>query len=398
VEVIHAASQAVESASEEAGSALAGAKILRASHDNDPNVFVQFGINQLEHVYDVLPDDDFVIGQTEAEIQHALESRHPAPDGLTMVYQHSFQRREPNTGWGRRQWKTKSVEGWVIAKKPICLANDIEFYQRMSNQHGAILVPWRHVRDLGDSEGLNAEGFTVCDGHGGFAQVNHNPRAIELRPYHDERRRVKKRLQGKFPQDVLDDLYAMLHTDNWPMSHPHHGVVSAQERHYTRGWGHQTSVHFDMRQIMDLLEFNLKVWKVRWWRDKDCHYRVSDRIERALWYLHGVEAEAFARRDRELQTAHDAWVEYWKDFRADPEPYSTDEPQDWPEYRAEWQEGTRNSLTIRFCRWLRAEARAVKAKMPKKPVLPKLPGRKKKKKRKKSRAKRSTKKTRPAPA
>lgn len=386
MEVRHKASKAVESASEKAGSRLAGAKLLRAQHDDDPDMFVPFDINKLKEVLDGKDEDDFVLGETDAEIQAVLEGRHPAPGGMTFVYKTSVSRRyrKEHGCYSRHRWDNKHVEGWVIARRPVCLANDTATYKELSTQHGALFIPCSHGNDLSETD-FNAAGFTLVDA-GSFWQINYNPRAIELRPHHVKRREMKKRLRGYFPKDVLHGLYAMIHTDNWPHDHPFRDVVRALDLTETRGWGNTANLERSVGDILDLLALNRKVFRKRWWRDSARNsYGPHSQIEAALPYLHGVEDQARTGMKNRLEEIHRDWLEYVEDFKERPEEFDTDEPITFEEYRPDYQERAKDCEALRLCRWIRAEARAMKVKMPRKPVMPTL--RKKKRKRKKKRRK-----------
>jgi hypothetical protein len=387
VEVNHAASKAIESAAQRADSTLAGVKKQFPEHEEDPVVFVPFGMKDLDAVYENLDPDDYVIGQEDSEIQYALERRFPVPDGMTKIYKGNFRiRSSVRVGYySRKKWATNTVEGWCVSTRPICQANDLDTYRELCVKHGVLFLPFRH--DWSEEE-LNAAGFTVCEGGGGFTQINYNPRSIELRPHRAKQREVKKRLNG-FPKEVLYDLFDMIHTDHWTYEHPCHGIFRGWDRFETRGWGHRKYRTCSISDVLQLLDANLRVWNKRWWRCKDTSscYNPPAIVREALLYLHGVEDDAKKCLADKVAALRREWADYVKAFEKNPEDYETDKPLEWEEYRKQYREDLEDSDELRICRWLRTEARAMKVKMPRRPVMPKL--RRKKKRRKRGRRSRA---------
>ena len=194
------------------------------------------------------------------------------------------------------------------------------------------------IRDLARPLGFVVGVFGI------HTTLRYSPIASARRPIYDKRRAqratYRKRMDGKFPRQVLQTLINMLKPDNWPAAHPHYGVlVCGYHDWYSSCGKYVVRSSLKVADLAGMLAFNRKLWREPWWRDSNAYDKGA--IKEAADYVHGVEA-------------------------------TSDDP-----------------AALRVCRWIRAEMKAAGTKFPRKPRMP-LPLKRKKKQSKRRGGKRPT--------
>jgi hypothetical protein len=300
-----------------------------------------------------------VRGSSLEDIRLELERIHPCehPD-CTFVFRHRHDHR-PNR-WDKSQWE----DLWLITARPICRSADFNTQLQASLALGPILVRHENLSDeVSEENGMTSVYLTR-----GFTRINYNPGAIARRPRDRQRREVRKQNRGYFDDDQLWQLYNVLR--NWPGDHPFHGVVSPQESWLRGGWGSCKQNKFSVKEVVELKNATLKLWKEKFWRREDSYIRET--LKPILPYLYAFEDQAKAKRD-ELTAEYNEEVE------------NREAGRDVPSFQefVSCMRGDTFQYELELCRWIRAEVRALGMKMPGRPKMPALPKRKRKKKRRK---------------
>lgn len=351
-------------ASDSAGSNLAGAVLI----EGDP--FDYYAPMPLRRVDEMLENrDDYVFGSNIADLDIEIEKRHPCEmEGLQYVLR---QQRKP-IRWlvlDRPYGSADSIEElyhlWVQIGRPIYTDNDWSFNQ------------------------LDDFGFVARERKHNLLQVNYNPRAIELRGYRKQRSQVKKRRSGVFPQTTINGIFRAVSVDQMP--HRYSRIMGSVSTTYKIGWGRESDHDFDIEAILLCLDLAKKLGvKVPYWREYAGTWREAVNFEsylqEAILYVHSVEDSAYKELEAQKATVKSWYQEYVNRFEKNPEEFSTDTPMSFDEYLQDldWNGGAnRLQQRLRFCRWLRAQARAMKIKMPRKPVMPKIPPKSKHKRKRK---------------
>jgi hypothetical protein len=380
--ITHSKATSVESP--ENGGSATGGVCLREEEDG-VKIFQEFPLSEIEaHI----SSPDAVIGSSDYEIRRGLERLFPCEHkDCSHVRKGKL---EISDRRRRRSWRPKeTIDAWFIERRPVCTSTDIEILKTVTASVGPVLLPYGAVsRDT-----LTDEMFVVRDRKNDMLQVNHNPKVVMMRPYREAKKRYAQRTAGELPKELRHLLYSAVHPGNWPNDHDFTGCVSGKELYSRGGWNRQTPVDFDLEEILECLDLTRKLDRKGWgwWRDKNIHGCWGNDFHSALHdsldYLHGLEARA-DKMDKDHMASSRAAFDQWI------VPELQEEGKDVPTFE-EWYGSERKSdprfgnesgrVTLRrFCRWLRAEARACKIKVPPKPKEPVKPGAKKKKKRKKA--------------
>lgn len=367
--------------------------ILREA--DDPGETEYYEILPLERIEEMIDSNEvYIFGSHVDDLELELQRKHPAPDDMTYVYRKRYleTRYYDYPGYSdRRRWHTKTINGWVVLKHPFCEPISLEeLYGFWVRAEGPVLIPERQFHP----EELDAFGFTTQKRINDMWYVNFNPRAIELREYRKQRKEAQGLLSGCFLQETIDNLFEAVCPDRMP--HDYDDLIHGYPRHESRGWGRTSTNHSSVDQILNALELakKLGVYKERYWREWETRYGQTGfkhALEEALWRVYGVEDKYKSRLEEHREEQRKDYAVYVTGFAKDPSQYSTEEPIPYSEY---YKPDKCCMRMLRFCRWLRSEARACKIRMPGRPKIPNMPvklKKKKKRRRKRSKVKKSKK-------
>jgi hypothetical protein len=330
-------------------------------------------------------DDFFVLGNYAMMIEEVLQARHQAdvPAGCSCLEKvEDFELCSgEQTPFKRYPGGTKAktcITGWIVHDRPFTRETSVDALQTLSARVGPIIVPGTTVHSLGNERDMNIDGFTVVYLRSGRARINYNPKAIERRPFLTECRLTRKRLSGKMPEAIFHRLVGYLHAGKWPKSHPFECIVPSTSMYTSGGWGSQSDNTFGAVDVLMMRDLTLKLWpRVYWWRDEtgpyssQNQYTFAGAIQDALLYLHGIEAHA---KDALEIVAAEANEDY--DWRTKDDLWSEETPPTREEHVEYWGKAHdlgRWHTNLKFCKFLRSEAKAMKIKIPKPPVMPLSP-------------------------
>lgn len=364
-----------------------------------------FTVHNVEAVVGRHEPDEIVLGSYAEEIAERLRDRYDIdtpPGGSRVVQVDAFElcRTARSDRYYHRR-KSHRHTGWVILDRPLMRDIPLGALVDICLQFGPVLVN-AGTGDLPQTDDAWARaGFTIRErAHELGLQVNYNPKAIARRPWTREKREAQRRLRGDWPADVLHNLAAKLHPQNYPSDHPFCVIVVGPPLTETRGWGNKRDLAFSPTEIMQLRDLTLKLWPGQhWWRTKDDsktywqeNFSFKGWLAKALLYVHSAEQKVAedtatcvsrAKHEYACRVAENAVVKDAEELPTEEE-YVRDrlaamQHRHWP-------------VVGRFCKWLRAEARACQVPMPKKPVIPLSPAQKEKlaRKRRKQRQRRKS--------
>jgi hypothetical protein len=351
--------------------------------DNDPDFYETFKQEDLLEIAD--GRRDYLVGDTEDEITEQLERRFPrVHDNAVRVARATCcsLRVDGKTWRGGHKWEREEFDGWVILEEglPLCLEQSMDIWKQVSADVGSFLV-WVHDVQHHSTKTLAEEGFTCSHYCGDFYRVRYNPGAIARRPYNEELRHYKKRVQGFFPKELLNALYGMLSPQRWPDQHPFKEVLCGKDLYHTRGWGHRVDNDFDVSEVLSLIEANRKLWKEKFWRAHKSwrgENENKDDIRKLLEYVHGVETNADEKEREFWESERSRYGHYRRRWHENPENYATKKPVPFSQFHVPPPKDTVKQAR-QLCRWLRREARAMGIKMPRKPERPLTPRQQEKK-------------------
>ena len=283
-----------------------------------------------------------VLGSSEEVILEQLELRHPcAILGATHLYRYewSVEKTEDEKTYSgrRRRYHTgqhKTVNGWLVMPQPILEFADIAALQDITLKYGAVLIPVDVFETLGSPENVKEAGFTVVDRRFELVQINFNPNYMRLAKWRERVKKYKERVETDFPALAVHAFYKLMAPSDGPEGHPDLTVEKqdqAQHYHVVRLW--KTVRHY---------------WGP-WWR-KDAHHSVS--VDNGSsghgWGRSRHHSRNFESASYTFKSALEACMPYL--------------------HAMEKQDSYKE-----FCKFLRAEARYFKVKIPPAPREPKKP-------------------------
>lgn len=366
----------------------AGAVFRESERDDEPDYYQLLPLEKIDEMLDAR--EHYIFGSNPEDLELELEKLHPAPDGLRHVVRRrrlqistSYNHRS-YYGRDRTRWTSKDVNGWLITKEPYGTAASLqELFELWTLAGGPILTD----DDAWSEESLNDAGFTCQYRNNDMMRVNFNPRAIELRPYRAKQREVKKQLCGEFEDGDVHAMFTLVSVDR--MAHGYGHLLRGVQLYESRGWGHRRNRECEVSEILGCLELARKLGALpHYWRGnagygtREFKSVVASMLER----IHGVEDSYRQQWADHVENTKKRWYQYVEAFHEEPEEYDTDEPVSLEEFLKNHDQH-RAKAYLKFCRWLRREAKAVEVPIPKRPQMPKLPRNKKKKRKKRRRKK-----------
>lgn len=290
-----------------------------------------------------LPEEGYVLGADVETIVMQLHDRHPPkhPSG-TMIYPETRSRTDWDHNAGRNRTITKRV--WYLLKYPFCASKDIDELRSISVSAGTLLVENSHAAPYIEAN-FTVRGSRLGKSTDELMRVRYSPETFARRPYYEEKKAYEKRISCKLSRAMSHGLMSRL--CDWPPDHPARDIGRPPELYISGGW-RTNPAEFSMEAILAMRDTLLRLDKCKFWRGKENDdYEWREALRPVLDRIHAIEAQA--REDI---------------ARLEPEEDEDCNPCKW------WEE------RLRFCRWLRVEARAMKVKMPRKPVKPLTPAQK----------------------
>lgn len=380
MEIEHSVDTRVESSTED--STIGGVRLLEEIPG--ARVFVEFPLEEIDrHLHDA----DAVIGACEEDIRVGLEKMKPCEYACcTHVHKGSYEYKIYETpSWSsRRRVKSETrMTVWFVFKRPVCSHEDIDFLRNTTLAIGPVLIPEANCHP----QEMEREGFTCRERKYDMYQVNYNPGALALIPWREEMKEYEKRIAGRLPTELLNQLYCAVQPGNWPVGHVGYRVVKGKDlTSHNGGWGggsKTSDVDFGVTEVLDCVALTQKISPADrgWWRETSIpnHYSVSfeSLIETALTYVHGMEAQIVVDQEKHLESSRSHYEQYAvPGYKSQKKRVHSFEEWEAEMNKSDPSRGNRGNIRnrVKLCRWLRAEARALKIKMPAKPVKPVKPG------------------------
>ena len=265
---------------------------------------------------------EVIYGGSEAEIESEVWKRHPVEgEGVSLV--------------------TKDGLGWEIERIPRLMHADLNLLHDACATHRRVLVGNDLVQALGGPERLLGLGFLLDDRRSRRAQlVRHNPRQVVINRWKRDVEGLRQYFGPEFPPALVGELFEAVRPEHWHAEHPYKGIlktdcnVTGPENGYRGSWGsrhcrrrcrpEQANATGAARTILTFVGVAGRLGKGEHrkpWR-RTCQWK--ELLERLVEYVHGVEVSGDA---------------------------------DWK----------------KLARWVRAEARAAKVKVPRMKKLPPRP-------------------------
>jgi hypothetical protein len=281
------------------------------------------------------PDSDVVLcPESESDrvtLKRLVMRRHESPVGCTMLGAYQMVRRHD------------AVDGWRVLRWPLVLDEyddpiSVTRVRILCAEHGTVLVDASGMRKLqieaGGERALRTYGFAVTSS-GDFYKFRWSTWSAAMQDWRQENKTNVARLVPCFTEKALSQVGYCVNPTNWPHNHPYRNILSCgQASPYT------------IDEILQLVALNkklcpkLKPWlEIREYRNGGYEKRLALALEECFQNIHAVEDHC--RKQRDLA------------------------------------EAGMTLTTLRFCRWLRAQARALNVKLPKPVKLSPKPTKKK---------------------
>jgi hypothetical protein len=263
---------------------------------------------------------DVIYGGTEPEIESEIWKRHPIEgSGVTLI--------------------TPKGTGWEIERTPRLMHADLETLQEACVLHKRVLAGNDLIEQLGGRERLLGLGFLPADRNSRNAQLlRYNPRQVVVNRWKGQVEQLGRYLEPEFAPGLMERLFDAVKPDRWPQGHPFKGCLKAEAdiavTHDTHpgGWGRRRQRGASTRAnltdapgtILSLVQIARRLGRGEHgkpWR-RTAGWRQL--LEELVRYVHGVEHNG---------------------------------GQDWK----------------RLARWIRAQARAARVKVPRGKKLPPRP-------------------------
>ena len=390
MKILHSEETQVLAPSEEEGATgLAGA-VRFEDADRPGTVFYKaFSLSELDRYLG--SDEEYILADYEEDVTATLERRYPCADvTCSRVLRETVWRYREHSPNSWPQWSEHYVSGWAVFDKPVNTSDEPEDWAYSSRIAGGPIFVCEEMCDTT----LDSLGLTCSVWHNEMWRVNHNPRAIELRPHRAALKEYKRRMRGHAPSDDMNSLMRMV--TQFGNDSPLNGVAETLETTWARGWGHRAQKEFSEEEILNAATVMAKLGR-KFWRGKGSY---NNPFEEVAEYVHGIEAYVAERREKNHQGRMKSYLKYLLKIR-DPEyrakcflRQKKKRPIKFRQWDRAWVTEKAWRLRLQFCQWIRSEMRAIGEKMPAKPVKPTL---KKKKRRKKKRSSRGGSTTRKRP-
>ena len=322
-------------------------------------------------IEDLLEEGLSILGSNEEDIRKQLDERYPPPhpnttflhryDGTLQIWRGAYKSGRRRR---RRCWSTdeglgdEQFDGWLLMERPIVKeVVDLPALQNITVELGAVLVS-SALWDLHSKEELKQAGFTVVARRFHLLQVNYSPRVTRLYEYQEKMKQFKFRTGTGFPAAALITIFNTLRPND-QLSGVYSLVAVADA---TAG---------SVSKIARLLDLVRRIApKESYWRKSSFSGTVGQRTNRHGWgnsRYSGGEYISMCFKD-----AVEACLPFLHAEEAEAREKETD--------------STSRIQTLRFCRFLRKEAKLAGLKIPPKPKPPKKPKPAKRKRRKRQRS------------
>jgi hypothetical protein len=247
------------------------------------------------------------------------------------------------------EWQKESrVKGWRVLRWPLApYTVSVTQLRNLCAEHGAVLmdgfggVLCSEVRSSGYKsvqENLRALGFVITSS-GKFCKVRWNALSAATQEWREITKSTRTRLVPYFTEKALARVGHCVSPTNWPYGHPYASLLRGKE----------DAANYQIQEILQLIALSQRLDpKSKPWLRVTSYYQdkvLVPALEECFQNIHAVE-ERCRKLLAEASETQDAKV--------------TSETQD-------------AKIALRFCRWLRAQARALDVKVPKPATLPPKP-------------------------
>jgi len=330
------------------------------------------------------PDSDVVLCEEDSSDKETLErlvsGRHVAPLGCTVLDEYETQGSRSRRRHMYRD-SFEAVRGWRVLRHPLVLDEhddpiSVARVRGLCVEHGTVLVDGSGISKLRNElrpsssaatyettdEALRAIGFVITSS-GDFYKIRWNALSAAMQDWRKTSKSTSTRLVPHFTEKALAQVGYCVNPTNWPHEHPYAGMLSGREDYGFNGRsvdrygnqvrrgskGHRTEYStYKIDEILKFIALNKKLCpKLKPWLDVKCsdygHGRYTEKpslvaaLEECFQNIHAVEERCQKQRIVSKKEAQAAEV------------------------------------TLRFCRWLRVQARVLNVELPKPAKLPPKP-------------------------
>ena len=338
-------------------------------------------------------------------LERLVMGKQETPFGCTMVV--PYEEEEPS--YRRRRYNHRSEKiGWRVLRWPLLLDESdnpvsLARVRDLCAEHGTVLVSGVGMKSLenetssghkGNQEALRSLGFVVQTS-GDYFKFRWNALGAAMQDWRREKKASAARLEPYFTEEAISHVGFCVNPTNWPSDYPYYGLLSGKEdygfngrsvdrygnaaRHGSRG--HRIEyTKYKIDEILRFIALNKKLCpKLKPWLTAEDYRRPKKHalevaIEACFQNIHAVEERC--HKDRiafEKIVSDESALKRASKKASKITPVST-ESTEANRARENAQDAANVAeTTLKFCRWLRAQATELKIKVPPPPVLPTKP-------------------------
>jgi len=322
------------------------------------------------------PDSDVILCAEDDNDKETLErlvmGKHESPVGCTVLDPYetddfSYRRR------GRRHHRD-AVKGWRVLRWPLVLDEhddpiSVTRVRSLCAEYGTILVDGPGMSKLRAEAGgeieLRTYGFVITSS-GDFYKFRWNALSAAMQDWRKTSKSTSTRLVAFFTEKALAQVGHCVNPTNWPHEHPYANMLSGREDYGFYGRkvdrygnqvrrgssGHRTEYSkYKIDEILQFIALNkklcpkLKPWlEIKTYNNGGYDKSLAVALEECFENIHAVEERC--RKERTVTK------------KSEPLAKETAKAAE---------------VTLRFCRWLRAQAKVLNVKLPKPAKLPPKP-------------------------
>jgi len=240
-----------------------------------------------------------------------------------------------------------SARGWHVSRWPIVIRKTtVTELRALCAEHGTVLA---HAAPPDDGRSPQEHGFVVSSS-GNYLKVRWAPHGAAMQRWRKDSAVIAYRFKPEFDDKGLAEIGHCLGPDSWPYGHPFRELFREREGIEHGGGWHQRwtePAKYDVPDLIRLLNANRKLAPgLTFWRGRSSLREALEKCMPNLWAVEQKARKALAVNFRRLRGS---------------------------EKREAREDAEGAAVTMKFCRWLRREAKLAGVTIPKPPVLPPKP-------------------------